>query len=240
MALVTGVRRIGAAVARALAADGADVAVVCHSSRDEAERTAEAIRAVGRRGHVIQADLADPLACLRVVDDAVRSLGRLDVLVHLASVYERTPFDRLDERAWRRALAVDLDAAFHCAFAAVPHMRAAGGGRIVLGADWVAASGRPRYKGYVAYYVAKAAVIALAESLALELAPDGILVNAVAPGPVVPPADMSDEGRRATLDETPLGRWGGEDEIARAVVSLVRSGFVTGETVRVDGGRHLR
>jgi NAD(P)-dependent dehydrogenase (short-subunit alcohol dehydrogenase family) len=119
-------------------------------------------------------------------------------------------------------------------------MRAAGGGRIVLGADWVAASGRPRYKGYLAYYVAKSAVIALAEALALELAPDGILVNAVAPGPIVPPDDMPDETRRATLAETPLGSWGGEEEVARTVAALVASGFVTGETVRVDGGRHLR
>jgi NAD(P)-dependent dehydrogenase (short-subunit alcohol dehydrogenase family) len=119
-------------------------------------------------------------------------------------------------------------------------MRRAGGGRIINFSDWVARSGRPRYTGYLAYYVAKHAVIGLTEALALELAADGILVNAIAPGPIVAPEGTSDEEIAAVERATPLGRWGGPDAIAAAVVALVEADFITGETVRVDGGRHVK
>jgi len=106
--------------------------------------------------------------------------------------------------------------------------------------NWIAASARPRYAGYLPYYVAKSGVKALTEGLALELAADQILVNAIAPGPILPPPELSKEESDAVVKSTPLGRWGGEDEIAKAVMFLVNSDFVTGETIRVDGGRHIR
>ena len=135
---------------------------------------------------------------------------------------------------------VDLRAAFLCAHAAAPHMRAQGGGRIINFSDWIARSGRPRYAGYLPYYVAKSGVIALTEGLALELAPDNILVNAIAPGPILAPPGTSAEESAAVEEATPLGRWGGEMEIAKGVRALLDSDFITGETVRVDGGRHLK
>jgi NAD(P)-dependent dehydrogenase (short-subunit alcohol dehydrogenase family) len=119
-------------------------------------------------------------------------------------------------------------------------MRRLRGGRIINFSDWIARSGRPRYVGYLPYYVAKAGVIALTEALALELAADQILVNAVAPGPIVAPEGTSDEEFANIERATPVGRWGGELEIARAVIALVETDFITGETLRVDGGRHLR
>jgi NAD(P)-dependent dehydrogenase (short-subunit alcohol dehydrogenase family) len=119
-------------------------------------------------------------------------------------------------------------------------MRTRGGGRIINFSDWVAKSGRPRYRGYLPYYVAKAGVIALTEALALELAPDNILVNAIAPGPIVAPPGTTPEEHKAVEDATPLGRWGGEIEIAKAVLALLESDFITGETIRVDGGRHIK
>ena len=103
-----------------------------------------------------------------------------------------------------------------------------------------ARSGRPRYPGFLPYYVAKAAVVGLTEALALELAADQILVNAIAPGPIVAPENISDEEFVNVERATPLGRWGGEIEIAKAVLALVDSDFITGETIRVDGGRHLK
>jgi len=122
----------------------------------------------------------------------------------------------------------------------VPHMRRQNGGRIINFSDWVARSGRPRYLGYLPYYVAKTGVIALTEALAAELAAENILVNAIAPGPIVAPPGTTEEEAKAVEEATPLGRWGGEMEIAKAVLSLLDSDFITGETIRVDGGRHLR
>jgi NAD(P)-dependent dehydrogenase (short-subunit alcohol dehydrogenase family) len=239
-ALITGGKRIGAAVALDLAAAGADVALVYNQSRDAAEETAESIRALGRRAFVIQADLGVADRCRAAVDEAAAALGRLDVLVNMASLYERKDYNALTEEDWDRALAVDLRASHLCTQAAVPHMKRHGGGRVVNFADWVAASGRPRYTGYVPYYVAKAGVIGLTQILALELASDGILVNAVAPGPIIAPPGTSDEEIAAVERATPLGRWGGAGEVAKAVRFLVETEFVTGEVVRVDGGRHVK
>jgi NAD(P)-dependent dehydrogenase (short-subunit alcohol dehydrogenase family) len=240
VALVTGGKRIGADVALALAARGADVALCYRESRSSAEATAQAIARLGRRAELIRADLHQPGDCRRAVAETVAALGRLDVLVNMASVYLRRPYADLTDEDWERSLAVDLRAAHACAQAAVPHMKAVGGGRIVNFSDWVAASRRPRYTGYLPYYVAKMGVIALTEALALELAPDRILVNAVAPGPILPPDGISAEEEDAVVRATPLGRWGGPEEIVKAVLFLVETDFVTGETVRVDGGRHIR
>jgi 3-oxoacyl-[acyl-carrier protein] reductase len=158
----------------------------------------------------------------------------------MASVYSSVTLDATDDRVWNSVVDVDLKAAFLCARAAVPYMRTAGGGRIINFTDWVAASGRPRYKGYLPYYVAKHGVIGLTEALALELAEDQILVNAIAPGPMLAPPDTTDEEYRAVEAATPLGRWGGETEIVRTVQFLIESDFLTGETIRVDGGRHVK
>jgi 3-oxoacyl-[acyl-carrier protein] reductase len=238
-ALITGATRMGMAVATALASRGADVALAYHRSRSEADEAAAAVRALGRRALVVQAYVSDAASCASVVDAAAREFGRLDVLINMASTYDPVAFDDLDEAAWDRQLAVDLRGAYLCARAAAPHMRAAGGGRIINFSDWVAASGRPRYKGYLAYYVAKAGVKALTEGLALELAADKILVNAIAPGPVLAPAEYSEAQRKAVEDATPLGHWGGAEEIAKTVLALIDSDFITGETIRVDGGRHV-
>jgi NAD(P)-dependent dehydrogenase (short-subunit alcohol dehydrogenase family) len=240
VALITGGKRIGAAIAIDLARRGMHVALSYNRSRAEAEAAAAAIRDAGRRSVVIQANLSQGAECQRLVHDASAQLGRLDVLVNMASVYASVPFDQLEEANWDAVVDVDLKAAFLCARAASTHLKAAGGGRIVNFADWLAASGRPRYKGFVPYYVAKRGVIGLTEALALELAEDHILVNAIAPGPIVAPPGTTDEELKAVETSTPLGRWGGEEEIVKAVAFLLESDFVTGETLRVDGGRHVR
>jgi len=240
VALITGGRRIGAVVATELARGGADVALVYHRSKAEAEETARAVEALGRRAAILQGDLRKPDDCQRVVDETVNRLGRLDVLVNMASVYTAVPFDELTVEMWDTQLNVDLRATWLCTRAAAPHMRRLRGGRIINISDWLARSGRPRYEGYLTYYVAKAGVTALTEAMALELAKDQILVNAIAPGPIVAPEDTSNETFAAVERATPLGRWGGEVEIAKLVLALIESDFVTGETIRVDGGRHLK
>ena len=239
-ALITGGKRIGAAVATELARRGADIAVTFYSSQAEAEETASAVRALGRRALTIGVDLRDPAACARAVNDAAGTFGRLDILVNMASTYKSKPYDQLTEQDWHQQLRVDLDATWFCSRAAVPHMRKAGGGRIINFTDWVARSGRPRYYGFAPYYVAKAGVIAVTEALALELASDRILVNAVAPGPIVAPEGTSPEEIEKIERSTPLGRWGGPIEIAKVVLALIDTDFITGETIRVDGGRHIK
>jgi NAD(P)-dependent dehydrogenase (short-subunit alcohol dehydrogenase family) len=188
------------------------VACVYRTSQAEAEATAERLDGLGRRALLIQGDLRDPDVCAHVVQRTVDSLGRLDILVNMASVYREKALATLMLEDWDTQMEVDLRAAWLCAHAAIPHMRA-GGGRIINFSDWVARSGRPRYLGYLPYYVAKAGVIALTEALALELAGDQILVNAIAPGPIVAPGDL---GRARAIERmTPLGRWGGEAKSSR-------------------------
>ena len=240
VALITGGKRIGAVVATALARAGADIVLVYQRSQLAADETAAAVRALGRRSAVVQADVSEAAECARVVEAAVAEFGRIDVLINMASLYVAKPFDELTAADWDRQIAVDLRAAFLLSKAAVPVMRNQGAGRIVNFSDWIAASRRPRYLEYLPYYVAKAGVIALTEALALELAADQILVNAIAPGPIVAPPGTSDAESQAVVRATPVGRWGGEAEIAKAVLFLVQSDFVTGETIRVDGGRHIR
>lgn len=237
--LITGGRRIGQVVARELARRGAHVALSYRGSRDEAEQTAADVRAAGRQAAVIAADVGKAADCEALVAGVVDQLGRIDVVINMASIYASKDFDATTVDDWQRNIDVNLRSVFLVSKAAVPHMRRQGGGRIVNFADWLARSGRPNYKGFVAYYTAKAGVIALTEALALELARDQILVNAIAPGPILAPPDMSAAEVQEVADATPVGRWGGEIEIAKAVLALIETEFITGETIRVDGGRHV-
>jgi NAD(P)-dependent dehydrogenase (short-subunit alcohol dehydrogenase family) len=240
VALVTGGKRIGAVVAIELARRGADIGLCYNRSRDEAEKTAATVKALGRRTFVKQANLTKAGECEAFVNESVAALGRLDVLVNMASIYVAKPFSELTVEEYDENVAVDMRSAFICARAAWPHMKRAGGGNIINFSDWLSRSGRPRYTGYLPYYVAKSGVIGLTEALALELAPDKIRVNAIAPGPILAPPETTEDELAAVEKATPLGGWGGEQSIAEAVVALLSCDFITGETVRVDGGRHVR
>jgi NAD(P)-dependent dehydrogenase (short-subunit alcohol dehydrogenase family) len=236
--LITGGKRIGQVVAHELAARGAHIATAYRGSKREADETVRDVEALGRRAVAIQADVSREADCRALVTGTVDALGRIDAVVNMASVYRSHPFDRMTTADWDEDLNVNLRAAFVCAQEAARLMPAEGG-RIVNFSDWLAASGRPAYRDFVAYYVAKAGVKALTEALALQLAPR-VLVNAIAPGPILAPPDMTDEEREEVAAATPLGRWGGEIEIAKAVIALIETDFITGETIRVDGGRHVK
>jgi NAD(P)-dependent dehydrogenase (short-subunit alcohol dehydrogenase family) len=236
VALINGGARIGQTVARVLAARGCSVALTWRESREAAESTAAAVKAGGTDALVIRADAAEQEDVAAAIAQTRESLGRLDILINMASVYLNTP--NPTEADWDLALDANAKSVFLFSTIAAPVMRAGGGGRIINVSDWLPVSGRPRYKGYVPYYAAKAAVTGLTESLALELAPD-ILVNAIAPGPILPPPDITSEESERVVNATPLRRWGGAEEIARAALFLIETEFVTGECIRVDGGRHL-
>ena len=237
--IITGGKRIGRVVAQQLADRGADLVLSYRGSKAEADETVCDVTRRGRKAIAVAADVSKAADCASLIAAARDAFGRIDALVNMASVYGSTPFDELTEAAWDRDLTVNLKSAFLCAKAAIPVMRATGGGRIINFADWLARSGRPNYRGFVSYYVAKAGIVALTESLALELAADQILVNAIAPGPILAPPDMDTEEIAAVAAATPVGRWGGEIEIAKAVLTLIEADFITGETIRVDGGRHV-
>ena len=236
VALITGGARIGQVVARALSSRGCSLALTYRGSRDAAEATASEARAAGVKAAVLRADVTDESQVRTAVGETAKSLGRLDILINMASVYVKTPNPTSSD--WSAALDSNAKSAFLFSINAAPIMRKNGGGRIVNFSDWLPASGRPHYKDYTPYFTSKAAVGALTQSLAVEFAPD-ILVNAIAPGPILAPPDLTPEENQQVIEATPLARWGGADEIAKAVLFLIDTDFITGECIRVDGGRHL-
>ena len=209
VAFITGTRRIGRLVGLALGQRGArgrpGVSPVPGLGRPGGPGASGA----GRQAMPVQADLSRA----EEIEDAVKRIaavwGGVDILVNLASVYASKPFEETTGSDWDLNMNVNLRSAFLCARAVTPGMKANGGGRIINCADWTAASGRPRYRGYLPYYVSKVGVVGLTEALALELAPYNILVNAIAPGPMVPPPDLTPEAVEKVRQVTPLGRWGG-------------------------------
>lgn len=238
VAFITGGARIGATVAITLAQRGCRVVLTYRNSRASAEQTLRGIRAVGSDGRAVRCDTTANSQVRRAISETVTAFGRLDILINMASGYEKTPYRGLTSADWERNLASNLTSAHLTVLNAASALRAKGGGRVINFTDWVAASGRPRYKDFVPYYTAKAGVIGLTQAQALELAPQ-ILVNAIAPGPILPPTKLKNEEVRNVTKVTPLGRWGGAEEIAKTVVFLCETDFVTGECIRVDGGRHL-
>ena len=235
--LVTGAaRRIGAAIARRLHADGYAVALHCHRSRDDADALAaelDARRAGSTR--VLQGDLADAAVLPTLIDGTVAHFGRLAALVNNAAAFAPTAFHDTDAAAFDALMATNARAPFLLAQAAAPHLRAARGAIVNIG-DLYAE--RPR-ADLVAYAASKAALLGLTRGLAVALAPE-VRVNAVSPGAILWPEDGANAAQQARiLEATPLARLGSADEIADAVAWLLRGGFTTGEVLRLDGGRSL-
>ena len=236
VALVTGgAVRVGKAIALAFAQAGADVAFSYNTSADEAETTKREIEALGRRAFSTRADAGNVADCRRLVAETVTALGRLDVLVNSASLWKRTPFAGLTEEDWDTVTNVLLKGAAFTSHAAAPHLSAHGDGAIV---NIVDLSAFVPFPNFVAHSAGKAGLLNLTRSLAIELAP-AVRVNAVAPGPVLPPPGYSEKQIQASAAKTLLRRWGSPDDVASAVVFLTQAGFITGTVIEVDGGEHL-
>jgi 3-oxoacyl-[acyl-carrier protein] reductase len=235
-AIVTGGSRgIGAAIAKRLAAEGADVAITYAGNTQAADLTVAAITAAGRRGHAIQADAADARAQAAAIDQAIDSLGGLDILVHNAGVFEMAPVGESDSAAFERIFAVNVSGVQAGTAAAVP--RISDGGRIIIiGSINAHHSFAP---GLAPYGASKAAVAGLARGWARDLASRGILVNVVQPGPIDTDMNPAD-GAIADMFKPliPLGRYGHADEIASLTAFLAsdEAGFITGTTIDIDGG----
>jgi NAD(P)-dependent dehydrogenase (short-subunit alcohol dehydrogenase family) len=226
-ALVTGgAVRVGRAIALALARAGMDVAIGYHRSARQARETVRAIERVGVRGAALRANLADPVAARRLVRDAARRLGGLDVLVNSAAVFHRTPLATTTPAGYDRVLDVNLRGVFFCCQAAAAAMRP--GGHIVNIGDVGADRGWP---GYIPYIASKAGVAALTRGLAGALRSRGIAVNCVAPGAVLRPVGFS----RARWKAVTRGRAVPLEDITAAVQFFATCpGDITGQILRVD------
>ena len=242
VALVTGASRgIGRAISIELARAGFAVGVNYLSRQDQAEGTVAAITTGGGEAVALQADVADPQAVNRMFAALDRQCGRLDALVNNAGIGVRIDsLTAIDDATWRRTLAVNLDGAFYCLRAAVPRLRAAGGGRIVN-----ISSGAAKTGGLIgAHYAAsKAGLLALTAKAARELARDGISVNAVLPSVIetemMETLAASAEARERLRVQFPIGRFGRPEEVAQVVRFLLveAPGYLTGEFLSLRGGR---
>ncbi|WP_031464247.1 SDR family oxidoreductase [Sciscionella sediminilitoris] len=218
-AIVTGAASgIGAAIAEAYAAEGADL-VLADLDRDGAERTAARAREFGVRASAVQVDLTDAKATEKLVAEAETTLGHIDILVNSAGMLTEVPLIEMPVRTWDEMIAADLRSVFLCCRWTAPRMVRRGTGRIINIASQLGIKGG---EGLVHYSAAKAGVIGLTKALARELAPSGVLVNAIAPGPIETPLvdGISADWKQAKQAELPLGRFGVPAEIAPSAVLL--------------------
>jgi len=236
VAVVTGGgRRLGKAITLALAGSGCDVAISYRSSKDDAQRTADAARAAGVRALTVQADVSQAAAVAHLLHTTVDAFGRVDILIANAGAFRRTPIDALSEADFDNMIDNNLRATFLCAHRFGLHMREGDGGVIVALAD---VAGLRPWADYLPYSIAKAGIIALTYGLAKALAPS-VRVNAIAPGPVLFPDDYDAVAQQQEIARTLLQRPGTPQHIADAVLALVTNDYITGVVLPVDGGRLL-
>jgi pteridine reductase len=236
VALVTGAgRRVGRAIAVGLGARGARVAVHYNDASAGAEETAAIIRAAGGEARTFGADLSDAHAAGKLVHTVADAFGAFDILVNSAGIMERHPVAEVTPEMWDRTFAINLRAGFFTSQAAAERMPEQGG-VIVNIADL---AGFEAWTAYVAHSVSKAGVVALTRALAHALAPR-VRVNGVAPGAVLLPEGFDKTFTDRLIFTTPLKHLGSPDDVVRTVIFLIESDYITGETVIVDGGRHVR
>lgn len=232
--LLTGTKRIGQTVAEELAKKGANLAITYRSSQEETEAVCSACLASGVQATAFQADLSKEEDIKKLVLDVKQKFGRIDGLVHMAANYPKSPLNQVTLEDFTQTQQIIGGSALLLAKHLAHKLEA--GGKIIFFSDWSVLV-KP-YPEYHAYNMAKAGINSLTKSLALELAPR-VTVNAIAPGPILRPPDLSLEENKEALAGTPLKRWGSAEEIAKAVLFLLEADFVTGVILPVDGGRTI-
>jgi len=238
--IVTGTRRLGAVVVRRLALEGLRPAIVYRNSRGPAGELAASVRDLTDRVALVQADLTIEADVIRAVETARAELGDLSFSVNLAADYPRVAFEELDLPAWDRGMEVAKVAylmGLHVGRALAQNSGRTRGHMVFFG-DW-AAEETP-YHDYLPYLSAKAAIHFMVRAFALELAPQGILVNAISPGPTGgKPENVSEAEWAEALSSAPLHRESSEEDMAELIATLLKLETVTGENIRVDSGRHI-
>ena len=235
-ALVTGgAKRIGRVIALELAKKGAGILLHYHQSEKEARETCKEIQALGVKCFPVKADLSVAREILTMVSEVEKISSNIDILVNSASLYYKTPVETVTGSDWDKLMDANLKGPFILSTEIGRRMAKKNGGKIINVADW---SGSRPYKDYSAYCTSKGGLITLTKALARDLAPK-VQVNAVAPGPVLAPPDMSEKEKEAIAKTTALGRWGKPEDVAHAVTFLIENDFINGIVLVVDGGRSI-
>lgn len=241
VAIVTGSSRgLGRAIVRELADHGTKTVINYYQSKDAAEALLAELQAKGQEAIVIQAGVAHPDECQRLVEETVKQFGGLDILINNAGVNRDRTIRRMTVEEWREVLATDLDSVFYTTYAAVPHMIERGGGRIVNMSSIIGQMGN---LGQANYSAAKAGIVGFTKSAALELARFNITVNALCPGffETDMVTNLTEEVQKALLARIPLGRFGRPEEVARVCRFLVSEGeYITGAQININGGMYLQ
>lgn len=236
VALVTGgAHRVGKAITLMLARAGAHVVINYNRSAREAELSISEARAFGVDALAVQCDVSDWSSVQSMAATIEERFGGVDIIVNSASHFGKTPFPSSDpavQATFHQVTRILIDGAYYVCNRLAPGMLTRGEGAIVNIVDLSAWNPWPNF---LAHSVGKAGLLAMTRQLALELAPT-VRANAVAPGPVLPPPDYSEERKAASARRTLLGRWGNPEDVALAVKFLIESEFITGEVVTVDGG----
>jgi pteridine reductase len=238
--LIVGTRRVGAVVAKRLAAEGTNLAIAYRKSKDEAERLRQEILPLVDHSCLIQGDLTNENDVQRMLITAKKQLRDLSFIINLASDYFHTPFQHLDAHSWKRSMAT-AEGSFILAVHAMRQMMSNQGptrGHVIFFGDW--AAGETPYRDFLPYLTAKSAIHFMTRAFAKEVADHGILVNCIAPGPTMRPSNLSQEAwEKQIIPRTALRRESSPNDIAEVIIALLRSETITGEIIRVDAGRHL-
>jgi 3-oxoacyl-[acyl-carrier protein] reductase len=234
VALVTGASRgIGRAIAIALAEAGADVVVNYRTRKAAAKETCTAVHQAGSRALAVKANVGRAAAVARMVATIDLELGPVDILVNNAGIVSAKPLAEISERDWQEMIAVNLTSAFLVTQQVLPGMRARGWGRIIMISSVAAQTGGITGPHYAA---SKAGLLGLTHSYARHLVKDGITVNAISPALIA--TDMVTD-IRAKPEVIPVGRFGAPDEVAAVAVMLAKNGYLTGQTINVNGGWYM-
>lgn len=232
-ALVTGgAHRVGKAIVMMLANHGANLVVNYNTSADAAGETVEEAKALGVSALAVACDVADLKSVQRMQETVAAHYGGVDILVNSADLFGKHPFPTDDYTVWHRVIEVTIHGAFYVSNEFAPYMLAQGAGIII---NIIDLSVWQPWPSFTAHSVAKAGLLAMTRQMALELAP-AVRVNAIAPGPILPPQGQGDAGLASIANRTLLERWGSPDDVAQAAKYLIEADYVTAEVLRVDGG----
>jgi NAD(P)-dependent dehydrogenase (short-subunit alcohol dehydrogenase family) len=232
-----GAKGLGRALALGFAREGTDIAFSYNQSTDEATKTQSEVQATGVRCMATRADLRHVGEVREVAREIDATLGRIDILINNAGLFERTPIDEMTEKQFDDMLGVNLKATLFASQEAARRMKRQGSGTIV---NIASVGGMIPWRGYPVYCASKAAALMATRSLALALAPD-VRVNAIAPGVLTVPKEMEPEDVNSLRENIPMGEFGRYDDVVEAALFLTKSGrYITGETLVVDGGRQLK